>query len=222
MQRLGQLILKNSWDYKVYGALSCEKSSTKMSVDIYIVSPDGEMSQLYSIKKSALTKKNTFDFILDLDGDFARDDVDKIKNSVVELFKKVRDPEKIVATQTKATVLELYQAVSDFIRENEEDLGDNPDAEYFIKDGYGYMLTTKMNEFLAENKELGYKKLEVLKTLKYMGALHPSASRPYDTAVRIGGKVRWFFKIELAPVNTEDVQGAETLEMGEQHGDKSV
>lgn len=206
MNRLGQKIYANAFGYDVYGVVTQEKSSTRRSAKLYVVSPNnGEMSEIFTIpRKDVRGKKNCFDFFYDLEGDFTRDDIDSIRNAVLNLL---NSGSNVVATQDKATLAQIHQAVSDFIRDNAEELEDNPDADCFIKikDNFGYMYTGKMKEFLAENKDLGYKKLDILNGLKIMGVLHPNSSRAYDVSVRGSGNPRWFYKIELAE-QAEDIQ----------------
>lgn len=206
MSRMGQLIYTNAYDYKVYGVVTREKSSTRLSIELYVVSPDTEeMTEIFTLpKKDVIRKKNCFDFLIGLEGDFTRDDIDSIRNKVGNLLSGGSD---MVDIQSKATMRELHQAISDYIRENEEQLKDNPDADCFIKEGYGYMNTGKMKEFLEENKELNFKRVDVLRSLKIMGVLKPSKKRTYDVAVRVSDRPRWFYKIELAePSEVTDIE----------------
>lgn len=198
MEKLGTLIHTNAWEYQVMALATKDKSSKRMSLHMYTVDPEGNISDIFTIsRKDYFTKKNAFDFFYDIEGDFKRDDIDKIRGAVFELFK---DENNISITQNKATMQEIHRAVSDFIREECEDLEDNPEANVFIKDEYGYILPAYMDLFVkSSSKELGFsKRVEVLKRLKIMGALHNGNNRPYDVLISRKGNKQRFYKIELA------------------------
>lgn len=202
MKRLGKLIYTNSWEYQVWAVLMRDRNSTRVSVELYIVSPDGEMSDIVTItRKDIFTSKNCFSFFYDLLGDFTRDDIDKIKNTLISMIK---DCSKSEVVQDKATLCEIHKGITDYVIKNVEDLEDNSTASIFIKDGYGYMKTECMDDFVKEYKYLGYKRLEILKRLKIMGALQNGNNRPYDVLVSINGEKYHFYKIKLAEVDNKE------------------
>lgn len=204
MDRIGRLIYTTDFDYKVYATAMRDISSTRVSLVLYIENPQGKMSDIITIsKKDIYTKKTVFDFFFDMEGNFARDDISKI---AVEILEVIKDEKNMTATQEKATMSELHGTVCDYIRNNAEDLEDNEDAEVFIKDNYGYMLTKKMDEFVKDNKELGYKRLEVLKRLKIMGALRTGSNRPYDILVSVSGVKKHFYKVIMISSETENME----------------
>lgn len=208
MQKLGQLLYTNSWDYKVYGVVMRDINSKRVSLDIYVVSPEGEMSDIITIPRKDIyaRKKSALDVLFDLEGQFEREDIDKMKNIVQDIMKSDKNVEML---QNRATLEEIHVAVSNYIRKNAEDLEDNPYAEIFIRDGFGYMVTTKMDEFIKINAELGYKRLEVLKRLKIMGALQTGKNRPYDILVSVKREKRHYYKIELAGIPQEETSDEE-------------
>lgn len=205
MNKLGKLIYTTDFDYKVYALTMRDKSSSRVSVEIYIVNPQGEMSDIITIpRKDIYTKKTVFHLFYDFEGDFDKDDISQIACAILGV---IRDESQGVVTQSKATVTELHEAVSEYIRVNAEELEDNPQADIFIKDGYGFMCTDCINAFLKEHKELGYsKRVEVLKRLKIMGALINGTSRPYDISVSVGGEKKHVYKILLADSVSETVE----------------
>lgn len=207
-QRLGELIHTNGW-YSVYAVKMRDTSSCRVSLELYVVSEDGEMSDLITItRKDFYTKKNCFDVFLDLSCGFIRDDIDSIKNKASDILRKEHTAE---LAQGRATLLEMHLALSRYIRENGEDLPDNPDTGIFIKDGYGYMSTQLMDSFIKEHKEVGYKRIEILKRLKIMGALENGKGRPYDTLVSIKGNKKHFYKILLAEETGTDTEEDEVI-----------
>lgn len=194
MDRLGTLIYTNSWGYTVYAVVMKDINSSRVSIELYVVSPDDEMSDIITLpRKDIYTKKNCFDFFYDMDGDFARDDIDKIKNEVMKILRSGMETD-----QKRATMEELHVAVSRFVKDNVEDLKDNPEAEVFIKDGYGYIKTSKMNAFIKDGGMSGYKRQDILKRLKIMGVLEHGKDRPYDILVSINNNKRRCYKILLA------------------------
>lgn len=198
MERLGIELHKNAWEYKVMGVLTVDKSSKRMSVDTYIISLDGSMSDITTVtRKDMMTKGTSLDFFLNMEGHFTRDDIDTIRLKLKHLFD---DCENASLVQSKATLEEIHRVVTEFVKEEEEDLKDNELADVFIKGNFGYILTEKMDEFVKKyGKELGYaKRVDILKRLKIMGALHHGNNRPYDILISRKGIKQRFYKIELA------------------------
>lgn len=209
IKRLGDLIYTNNWEYKIYAVEMCDTSSSRVSYEMYVVSRDGEMSDLVTItRKDFYRKKSCFDVFLDLEGGFTRDDLDAIRNKFLDFL---NEKHTIELTQGRATLEEMHLALSRYIRENAEDLSDNPDAGMFIKDKYGYMLTPHMDAFVKIHKELGYKRIEILKRLKIMRCLENGKNRPYDTLVSVKGTKKHFYKIILAEEPDTDREECEVV-----------
>lgn len=209
MTKLGQNIHTNSLKYKVYAVAVRDLGTTRISVEVYIVSPKGEISDIHTIsRKNFIAGKNSLNFLLDLQGNFSNDDLKIIHDKLKVIFYDT-SPSEECTVQSKATIGELHQIISDYIRENAEDLKDNSKADIFIQGNLGFMRTTLMKDFLEKNKEelAGYKKLDIFKRLKILGALIPDASRPYDTLVSQDGEKKRFYKIELAETQEEEKEG---------------
>lgn len=203
MKNLGTLIYTNAWEYQVYAVVTRDISSTRVSVDIYVLNPKEEMSDIITIPRKDIkdAKKKWWNFFYDLEGDFTRDDVDTIKD---EILKISNDFQNASLSQNKATMKEIHKAVSDYIVENAEDLEINSCPDVFIKDKVGFMTTSRMDEFVLNNKSLGFKRLDILKRLKIMGALQPENTRPYDVLITIGGEKKRYYRIELLEVTEEE------------------
>ncbi len=194
MHRLGKRIYKNKNGYEVFVVYMRDAASSRISVEMYTVSPSGEMSDLITVPRRDLVGRKSLDFFLDLDGDFSFDDILKIKDEAVKNLKVVK-PE---STQNKSSLAGIHDTLSNDIRKNANDLQDHPDADIFIKDGYGYLRTDCMDKFVREHPELGYKRVEILKRLKIMGVLVNSPNRPYDVLISINNTKKRFYKILLA------------------------
>lgn len=195
MTGLGKNIFEHDFGHTVYAVATSEKSSQRVAVQMYVVFNNGNISDITTItRKDIYTKKNCFDFFYEME-DFGRDDIDSIKANVLEVL---RDTGYRTMIQEKATWTEIHSAISRFIYNHAEDVEERKANEIFIKGKYGYLTTDAMKIFIKGNEELGYKRLELLKRLKIMGALQCGKDRPYDTLVSLYGIKRRYYKIELA------------------------
>lgn len=202
MERLGKEILLSDFGHAVYAVVMSDKSSKKLSIDIYVLYADGTMSDIITIpRKDIFTKKNCFDFFYEMEGEFGRDEIDSIKNRINDLLRKSDSKESV---QGRATIEEIHQSISDYIRLNEKPVSESSENSVFLKDGYGFMNAEAMKKFEKEYKDLGYKHLEIFRRLKIMGALQPANGRSYDTLVSINGKKKRYYKIELAEPKEEE------------------
>lgn len=208
MNRLGQLIYTSDWGHEVYAVIMRDKNSKRVSVELYTVSDKGEMSDIITLaRKDIFTKKNCFDFFYDLDGDFTRDNIDHIKIAVVEML---RNDSAVEDIQGRATIKEIHSSLSDYIREKS---AEDSETIIFIKDGYGYMRTPCMEEFIKKYKELGYKRIEILKRLKIAGVLQNGKDRPYDKLVSIDGEKKHYYKILLAEKKEDESEEDEVVSL---------
>lgn len=196
MEKLGEILYINDWDYKVRLVRLRETGSKRISIQIYVEAPDGSMSDIVTVKLSDLNSKpKALDFLYDMEGGFTNDDITHIKDKI-----KV-DRSKVLDIEEKAPVERIHTQISRYIRENGEELTDNIQADIFIRNGYGYIQTGRLEKDLKKEallQELGYKKLDILKRLKILGALEPGRNRPYDYAIRINGDLKRYYRILLA------------------------
>lgn len=209
MDRLGKKIYTNARGYEVHAVKLCETNSKRMSIMLYTVDPDGRMSEPVTItRKDIIKKKDICDLLYDFEGDFTEDDIKEVKSELQCMLKEGDCCE----IQSKATPAELHVAISRYIFDNAEKLDDNPKAEIFIKEGDGYLKTTKIEEFIKEYKEsTGYsKRQDVLKLLKIMGVLKNANNRSYDMVVSMAGEKIRYYKLELADIK-EDEQEDEVI-----------
>lgn len=196
MKKLGQVVYTNDWDYKVRIVHLREIGTKKMSFQIYVEAPDGTMSDITTIKMSDFNSKpKVLDFLYDMEGGFTFNDIASIKGNI-----HISDY-KIIDIEEKLPVECIHQEVSRYIRKNGEELIDNIESEVFIRNGYGYIQVNRFEEDLKTDeilKAIGYKKLEILKRLKILGALEPGKSRAYDYSIRTNGEIKRYYKILLA------------------------
>ena len=195
MARLGEKIYTSNWGDELYAVKMTSVNDFRMSVMVYVVKSDEKESELFTIRrKDIFENKKCFDFLMDLECDFGRDDVDVIRNKVIGIM---RDKKKGEVQQSKATYEEIYRALCKFIFENAESMEDNPKAAVFVRNGFGYMLSEGLENFVKENKDKGYNKLAILKRLKVAGVLLPGKDRPYDILVSVKGDKNRYYKICL-------------------------
>lgn len=203
MNKLGELIYENDYQYKLYAVTMRDNATTRISFELYIVSPEGEISDLITLqKKDVFTKKNWANVFYGLEADFRRDDIDSIKMKFIDLMENSCYD---TSFQSKETLSGLHQLISTYIREHENcshEIGDTTVTGILIKGNYGYIDSYMLDDFTKEHKHIGYKRLEILKRLKIMGALECTNGRN-DVLVSIGGTKRRFYKVLLAEEQEE-------------------
>jgi len=203
MNRLGEMIYETDFEYKVYAVTMRDNATTRISLEIYIVSPEGEMSDLITIqKKDIYTKKNWADVFCGLEVDLCRDDIDVIKRKISELAKK----SATTSFQSREPLSGMHKLVSSYMKENNGQLHEKGGKEVvgiFLKENYGYIDSYMLDEFVKEHTHAGYKRLEIIKRLKIMGALEGSNGRN-DVLVSVNGEKRRFYKIQLAEESQEE------------------
>ena len=201
MERLGRNVLENKAGHKVYAMVTSEKSNKRVAVDFYVVFNDGTMSDITTIGKRKVDKSGSLDFFLDME-DFTMDDVLKIKKEVAKI---VDDKNCIISIQEKRTLEEVHVEISQFIRDNAVEVAPDKENGVFIRNNYGYITSKYIDKFIKECEDLGYKRIDLLKRLKIMGALQNAKNRPYDMMISLYGEKKHYYKIELAE-NVNDVE----------------
>lgn len=159
----------NAWDYKIRACWLLDNTTKQIAYGFFVQLPDGSLSDRIVLKKSKLKSKNALDWLLDYDGDFKKDDIDKV---AWELFDK-GDKLPIMETSSKLPIDEVYRQLCEYVEGNEiEDI-------ISIKDGY---CNIEVNEFkkIVEEQDFGYKVLELKKALKEYGLLRINKGRAYD------------------------------------------
>lgn len=166
-----------------------------MSFQIYVEAPEGTMSDITTIKLSDFNSKaKALNFLYDMEGGFTYTDIEKIKGNI-----KISDY-KVIDIEEKLPIERIHSEVSRYIRKNSEEIDDNIESEVFIENDYGYVQVNRFEEDLKKDEilqSIGYKKLEILKRLKILGALEPGKNRPYDYSIRINGDLKRYYRILL-------------------------
>lgn len=195
---LGKVVFETAWGHKFYVVQTRDVARKRVSVDFYMVTPEGEMSEIISVERSDIFKKKGWNsFLYGYEAKLGRDEVMEISDKVIKMVRQADTD--FVDIETKATPQEVYENCIDFIYANKESLEDNADAKVFIHNGYGCIETKEIERFIKEYREelRGYKRVDILKCLKFMGKLIPGNGRPYDAQMRVKGNLRKCYRILL-------------------------
>lgn len=220
VERLGTCVHTHKDGHKVFAVVENDINSKKVAVNLYVEYADGSVSDIYSMQRKDVVKKmNSFGNIFEnIEGNFEDCDIAKIREKVRTLVVTSDKSDSMVhiETQSRATLKEIQECICEFIIERMND-----DERVFLEDNYGCMETTVMDEFLKCNKDLGYKRIELLKRLKIMGLLKVSNGRPYDYLESVNGKKVRVYKVDLSDVMEtfmeilEESTASETTEKSE-------
>lgn len=184
-------------NYQLYAQVCNEISGMRVGVKIYLFLPkENKYSHPYHLeRREVMMRKNSFDFLLNYECYFTREEIVTIQEIVKKMMSEKTKNMEI--EQSKATVEEIYLAIQEYIIEHQKKLEENPEAQVYQKNGYGYLSATQFKEFLNVYEELGCKRKEILDCLKQRGVLEAATGRTYDIQVSKNGKKLHFFKIRM-------------------------
>ncbi len=173
IERVAKCVYTNPWGYEVHACKLYDKGSKRQEIGILIQSPkDGTLSDIIRIKKSQFVNMNLFNFLLDMEGDFDKADIDAVKVQVLAQLKEL--PER--DSSTKVPIEEVYKDLCEYVEGNEkEDI-------ISISDGYCNIAADEFKKILNES-DYGYTKLELQKLFKVLGLLRVNNGRVYDFAM---------------------------------------
>ncbi len=182
------LLYTGTWDDKLYMVGLEDNSKKRLSIGFYIIDKDGKMSEIHSVSRSKFyTSKNPCDFIYDLNVEFTRDDVDKIK---CEIFKNFHGLKNVDVSEAVGIDV-AHRMLCEHVIQNEV-----PDSVYLDDEGY-CVIETKKFEMILKELETGYKKLQLLRALKVKEALKIGEGRSFDfKKYDKDGSPYWAYRIE--------------------------
>ena len=184
-------ILLHTHDYgtKVFVARCSDRK--KINYFFYVASPDGEVSEPVAKPLTKLTGKKGFDFLMDMEGDFDKQDTDTIRNTFNNIVKKP----PIITVNTKTPISAIYKVLCDKVDsiaritlEDPESGGPYATRILDIKeDGtYGNIPVEDFNSLFTDMKKaevwIGWKAVHIKQELKRLGKLRCNEPR-YDYAV---------------------------------------
>ena len=194
----------NAWDYKVLACKLADSTTQQTSYGFYVQTPEGEVSDRVMVKRSKFKGKNAMDWILDYQGDFDREDVDKMKNE----FMKKHQALPVMDISSKLPIDEVYRELCEYAANNQID------DIVTIKSGY---CNIEVKEFqkIVEHLDFGYKVLEIKKAFKELGLLRVNKGRPYDFNItdKDGNQYKTIsFKFVMELLEAEENEGEEEEE----------
>lgn len=151
--------------------------------------PNGEISPIREYQQSKLTSPKALRDLADLDG-VSLEFVEKIYQSIME-------KKDTLQTQSdgsgKCSLLQAYRELCEYVRRYEEP------GRIFIKDGYGNILSTYLQNVL-DKLELGYTRLEIQKNFKVWDWLRSNEGTGHVYAYKIntGSANNWYFSFKLS------------------------
>ena len=181
-------------DCKVFATMESDVNSKRVAVSLCLKYEDGSTTKPHIIsRKDIIGKFNCLDkYLLDVKGNFGVDNINKIKETLNKMVTSVNSDDYTMG-QDKATLEEIKERIYHFILDNEAERNN-----VFMKDSYGCMETKVLDEFLKQNNDLKYNRVEILRWLKIRGFLEISNNRPYDYLESVKGKKMRVYKIDLS------------------------
>jgi hypothetical protein len=173
MESKTEEIYKNGKGYFILACYLSDQVTMRQEVGLFIETPDESISEVIRLKKSRIISSNTsLDFLLDMQGDFDKKDIDAIHAHLLESLDKL----PVVCDDRKVPFNEVYRELCNYAREyQQEDL-------ITIQDGYCNIDSKKFRSIVAE-MDFGYNKLEIIRTMKIRGLLRINKNRSYDWAM---------------------------------------
>lgn len=195
-------ILHKKNQYEVLGTIEKDSTTGWMTALIRVKDPDGKFFLPQSVTRSRLIQRGigVLTFLYDYDAGLQDDDLKIIKNNILSMF---LEPSDIVEQAEKSSEREVVERLKEYIqiRNNEGTVVDkeitiSPDV--FIKDEIGYIKTTVFENFISENKDMGWKRLEVLKMLKREGLLITDKDKVYQKKMKHNGRGKDYYAVKLS------------------------
>ncbi len=194
-------ILHKKNQYEVLGNIEKDTTTGWMTALIRVKDPDGKFFLPQSVTRSRLIQRGmgVLTFLYDYDAGLQEDDLKIIKKNILSMF---LEPSDIVEQAEKLSEREVVERLKEYIqiRNNEGAAVDGKitiDPLIFIKNKIGYIRTTSFESFISENKDMGWKRLEVLKMLKREGLLITDKDKVYQKKMKHNGSGKDYYAIKL-------------------------
>ena len=194
-------ILHKKNQYEVLGNIEKDTTTGWMTALIRVKDPDGKFFLPQSVTRSRLIQRGMGDltFLYDYDAGLQEDDLKIIKKNILSMF---LEPSDIVEQAEKSSEREVVERLKEYIqiRNNEGAAVDGKitiDPLIFIKNKIGYIRTTSFESFISENKDMGWKRLEVLKMLKRERLLITDKDKVYQKKMKHNGSGKDYYAIKL-------------------------
>ncbi len=179
-----KLLYTHDYGTQVFVARCSDRK--KITHYFYVVSIDGEVSEPVAKPLTKLTGKKGFDFLMDMEGDFDKQDTDTIRNNFNNIVKDI----PIIEADTKTPMAAIYKGFCNQVKELAKEADDDPksggaygDRVLDIVEGctYGNILTDIFNDFVKEmvdSEEWGkWTGTSIKQELKRLGKLRYNKGR---------------------------------------------
>lgn len=195
-------ILHTKNQYEVLGNIEKDTTTGWMTALVRVKDPNGRLFLPQPVTRSRLIQRGmgVLAFLYDYDAGLQDDDLVIVKKSLLSMFS---EPSDIVEQAEKLSEREVVERLKEYIqiRNNEGTVVDkeitiSPDV--FIKDEIGYIKTTVFENFISENKDMGWKRLEVLKMLKREGLLVTDKGKVYQKKVKRNGRGKDYYAVKFS------------------------
>ena len=167
--------------YRIYAEMGMERNSMRVSVKLYLVTPDNRISDPITVQRSAvMCSKGWAKPLYDWEAMLDDDDV----NAIIDKMGKNIDNEPSVMFEEKEPAEEVREKISACAHQKEKEKG--MEQLVVVQGKYVCIRSTYMKEFLKDAK-VGRKRKEVLDIFKIRGWLDTDKKR-YDKTMRLGGE----------------------------------
>lgn len=215
------LMTKNG--IKLIGKVVTEGSMQRVAVQVYQISKSGEISVPNIFQRSELLKKSkALQELLNLSICLTEEELDEVIAKAVTMLESPDKVEEAENIDTMSTPSQLYKAICEYgqyitsnpiIPQTEEE---TKQMVWVDKDVLN-IRTSDFADFLKDIPEAdGYKKIEILKCLKLLGALETDAGRAYDKKVSRDNQKFNCYRIQM-PVTKNHPPKAEDTKVEHTH-----
>lgn len=194
-------ILHKKNQYEVLGNIEKDTTTGWMTALVRVKDPNGRLFLPQPVTRSRLIQRGmgVLAFLYDYDAGLQDDDLVIVKKSLLSMFS---EPSDIVEQAEKLSEREVVERLKEYIqiRNNEGAAVDGKitiDPLIFIKNKIGYIRTTSFESFISENKDMGWKRLEVLKMLKRERLLITDKDKVYQKKMKHNGSGKDYYAIKL-------------------------
>lgn len=187
--------------YEVLGNIEKDTTTGWITAMIKVKEPDGTVRLPQPVTRSRLLQRgiSVLTFLYDCGAELKEDDLKIIKNNLLSMFSK---PPSVVEQAEKLSEREVIERLKEYIQiKNSEMVSIDGkltiEPEIYIKDKIGYVRTTSFEGFISTNRDMGWKRLEVLKMLKREGLLETDKDKTYEKKVKYNGIGRNYYAVKL-------------------------
>lgn len=183
-------ILMRKGNQKLIGVVITEGSKQRIAVMLYQESKNGEISVPSIIQRSELLKKSkALQDLLNLSICLTEEELDEVIEKAKVLLETADQTEDVENMDDRSTPSQLYRAICEHGKEVTSELildkeDEEPRWQIWLDGNYVNIRTSDFDDFIKEIPESeGYKRTDILRSLKLLGVLDTDIGRAYDKKV---------------------------------------